>query len=68
MQKHQDGSVTLSKRELADLNKAYQKLRSIIAGGPSFLGDYFDTQKDYLRVEKWKCQLSGNKFDITDYQ
>ena len=68
MQKHEDGSVTLTKKELSALNKAYQQLYDITGYGATTRQDYFDSERDFLNVTKWREQLRGNKFDITDYR
>lgn len=64
---NEDGSVVLSKAELSSLNNAYQGLYDILSDMPSFLGDYFDEQEEYLNVEKWHCFLEGRDFNRSDY-
>lgn len=68
MQKNKDGSVVLTKKELKEVNKAYQSLYTILGDMPTFLGDFFDEQEDYINVEKWHCLLNGKKFDRSDWE
>jgi hypothetical protein len=68
MQKHEDGSVTLTKEELSELNKAYQALYEIANGGVSSIEDYFDDQKDVMKIRKWSAQLNGKKFRRSDWE
>lgn len=68
MQKHTDGSVTLTGKEWDALNKAYQSLYDIVNDQPSNLGDYYyDIIQIYLYVCKWQCLLEGEPFEPTDH-
>ncbi len=62
MQKHKDGSVTLSEQELAELTKVYDEMRDIILNSPATAYDYKDTDQ-YMDIEKWHCILIGIPFD-----
>jgi hypothetical protein len=68
MKKHEDGSVTLTKEELSELNKAYQGLYDIINNGITYIGDYFDDQTDVMKVRKWSALLNGEKFRRSDWE
>jgi hypothetical protein len=68
MQKHEDGSVTLTKKELSELNKAYQGLYNIINGGITYIGDYFRNQEDVMKIRKWSAQLQGEEFDRSGWE
>lgn len=62
MIKNPDGSVTLTKEELEELNKAYQQIVGILDGFPAFLGDYFCNEEDYINARKWDDLLDGKEF------
>jgi len=68
MRKNEDDSVTLTKREYSELNKAYQKLFRLISDGPTFLGDYCRDRNEYLRIVKWQCWLEGEEFRRKDWE
>lgn len=68
MIKHEDGSVTLTKSEFAQLNKAYQGLYSILNNMPSSIQDYFDTHAQVMNVFKWSELLQGKKFNRKDFE
>lgn len=68
MRKNEDDSVTLTKREFSELNKAYQRLYHLVAGGPSSLYDYCDSHSEYLRIARWQCQLAGEVFHRKDWE
>ena len=68
MQKHEDGSVTLTKQELSELNKAYQGLYDIINNGIACIGDYFDDQEDVMHIRKWSALLKGKRFNREDWE
>lgn len=68
MQKHEDGSITLTKQELGEVNEAYQKLYKILNRMPTFIGDYCKDHNEYLRIVKWQCQLAGEEFRREDWE
>lgn len=67
MQNNEDGSVALSKEELAELHKAYQMVVDILDAMPAFLGDYCRNASDYVNIRKWEHLLNGKEFDRSDY-
>ena len=67
MIKHEDGSTTLTKEELEELNKAYHKLYGIISRMPSSLQDYCRYDDEYANIGKWSCFLEDRPFDRSDW-
>jgi hypothetical protein len=68
MEKHKNGSVTLTKAEFQEVNEAYQKLCDILSQMPSFLGDFCDTRAEYINIVKWEHQLAGREFDPAEFE
>jgi hypothetical protein len=68
MQKNNDDSVTLSKAEWRQINKAYQHLYTIISDSPSSLGDYCANRAQYLNIMRWKDLLAGREFNKANYE
>lgn len=68
MEKHEDGSVTLTKEEYDDLRKAYDGLYRALNSMPSFIGDFLGSRASWLRVEKWKETLAGRTFKPEDWE
>lgn len=60
---NKDGSMVLSKAELAELTEAYRDLYRIFN---AMMIDYTD-QPEYLNVKKWHCFLEGRDFKLSDY-
>lgn len=68
MKKHEDGSVTFTKKEMKEVNKAYRGLYDVLGSFPTFIGDYFKEYADYLNMEKWHMQLNGETFRKEDFE
>lgn len=68
MQKHEDGSITLTKKELAELNKAYQKLIGILDRMPASLEDFCKSHEEYINLRRWEAQLQGEEFDRSGWE
>ena len=66
MKKNEDGSVLLTKREFAELNKAYQALYDTLVDMPAYMGDFIE-HTTHVAVCKWHEQLQGNKFVKEDW-
>ncbi len=68
MNTNEDGSMTLTKREFAELNKAYQGLFDILTDMPSYIGDFFvDDKETLIAIFRWHEQLQGNTFIKSHY-
>lgn len=62
MIKNEDGSAVLSKEEMQELHKAYQKVVDILDDQASSLQDYCKNMNEYANIRKWEDLLNGEEF------
>lgn len=61
MQKNVDGSVTLSKDELGELNNAYQSIMKYFSAMPFSMEDMFEDDTN-TAIRRWGAQLAGREY------
>lgn len=61
MLKNVDGSVTLSKDELSELNNAYQAIIKYFSAMPFSMGDMFEDDTN-TAIRRWEAQLDGREY------
>ena len=66
MKKHKNGSVTLTRQEIDELNTAYHHLYNLLDDMPAFMSDFFEDRQDYKNVQRWSAWLDGSEYQDED--
>ena len=69
MKRHRNGSITLTRQEIDELNTAYHNLYNILTDQPADLADYFaegHQDEEYKSIVKWSAWLDDREYHDYD--